>query len=272
MPDIIMNPEDASLLSWIHSNKFVTTKLFHKKFRAGNSFQTACNDLESLSVEKKYLKPVKVHKNADSFYFLTRRAVHQLKDLGLILTPPKIRAPHQNTYEKDHDKKVIEIRIGLEKDPNLKNLIWLSDYEVRIGYKMDWKKALIEGRGKELKNVRLNYEGARKADGHFLTTIKDKDWEFILEYERSPYSKRKVGEVVSRILEFHSRPVKLIVAKNALRSEFLRESVGDLITDPQDRASWWFSDFTTVTSLPFLETPWVDLDDFHPALIKPKEA
>ena len=267
-----MNPEDASLLSWIHSNKFVTTKLFHKKFRAGNSFQTACNDLEILSENKKLLKRVTARNNADSFYFLTRRAVHQLKDLGLILTPPKIRAPHQNIFEKDHDKKVIEIRIGLEKDPNLKNLIWLSDYEVRIGYKMDWKKALIEGRGKELKNVRLNYEGARKADGHFLTSIKNKEWEFILEYERSPYSTKVVGDVVSRILKYHSSPVKLIVAITAQRSEFLREKIGNLIKDPQDRASWWFSDFKTVTSLPFLETPWVDLDDFHPALIKPKEA
>ena len=269
MPDFPMTPDEAQVLAWIHSNKFITTKLYAKKFRPTFSFQTACNDLNQMALEKKFLKRVTAHSNADSFYFCTRATIHRLKDLGLILTSPEIRAPHQNTYEKEHDKRIIEIRILFENSPDLKNLIWLSDYEMRIGYQLEWRKALSEGRGQELKVVKLRIETKRGPDACIEASIYSKDWSFILEYEHSPYSKERLKQVVNRLMTDYEKPIKLIITEKPARVPFLMEKIGAMIHDENDRAAWWFSDYKTVTSLPFLKVPWIDLDDYHPALITP---
>ena len=271
MHDFNLTPEEAKTLAWIHSNKFITTKLFHKKFVPENNFKTACNHLDRLAKEKGLLKRVSAHQNADSFYFCTRGTIHRLRDMGLVLTAPQIRAPHESTFNKEHDKRVLEIRILFENDSQIKNLIWLSDYEMQIGYKMEWKKTLMAGKGSELKNVRLYKDEEKVPDGHFEANLKGKDWEFILEYEHSEYGKEKLNRVVRRIFKSYSKPIKLIVTKKASRTRVLMGKISQKIKDPQERAAWWFSDYEKVTSLPFLNVPWVDLDDFHPALIEPKE-
>lgn len=269
MTDLFMSPDEAKTLAWIHSNKFITTKLFHRKFRPSFSFQTACNDLNSLSEEKGFLKAVKAHRNADSFYFCTRGTIHRLKEMGLILTAPEIRAPHLNTYEKEHDKRIVEMRVHIEEDEGLKNLVWLTDYEMRIGYRLEWRKALNEGRGADLKNVRLRKEIHRVPDAFFEAEINGKPWPFILEYEHSPYSKEKLNSVVHRLIRNFNSGIKLIVAPSPQRAQFLLEKIGEKIIDPTDRAAWWFCDYEKVLALPFLQTPWVDLDDYYPAMIKP---
>lgn len=272
MPELIMTSEEAQLLAWIHSNKFITTKLFHKKFRPTFSFQTACNDLNRLATEKKFLKRVSTHSNADSFYFCTRATIHRLKDLGLILTSPAIRAPHQNTFEKEHDKRVIEMRILFENNPDLQDLVWLTDYEIRIGYRMEWRMELSAGRGLELKNVTLHKETKRGPDAYFTVTIQGKPWSFILEYEHAAYSRTRLREVVTRLTRDYDKPIKLIVTEKPGRVPFLIEAIGNLIRDEADRAAWWICDYKQVISLPFLQIPWIDLDDYHPALVKPLKA
>ena len=47
-PFIQIDPNDVTALAYIHSNKFITTKLFHKKFHSNQSYKTAYLRLRSL--------------------------------------------------------------------------------------------------------------------------------------------------------------------------------------------------------------------------------
>ena len=47
-PALEMDPVDVTALAYIHSNKFITTKLFHKKFHPDQSYVTACVRLRGL--------------------------------------------------------------------------------------------------------------------------------------------------------------------------------------------------------------------------------
>lgn len=269
MPDFFMNPDEAKTLAWIYSNKFITTRLFHLKFRPNHSFQTACNDLNRLSIEKGFLKRKSAFKNADSFYYCTRGTIQRLKDLGLVLTSPKVRAPHTNEFSKEHDKRLLQMRMKFEEDPTLPGLTWLSEYEMKIGYRMEWRKLLNQGRGHELKDVRLVKEKNRVPDGFFDVTLNSKPWSFVFEYEHSEYSRWKIDTVFERLQESYRHPIKLVVAKKASRVQFLQKAFGTRVKDEQERAAWWFTDFETFMARPFLYIPWVDLDDYHPALVAP---
>jgi len=262
MADLFLNDDETKVLAWIHSNKFITTKLFHRKFMAANTFRAACKALDKYA-DRNLLKRHKAHIHADSFYSLHRTTIHRLKDAGAILTAPAIRQAHVNTYEKEHDKRVIEMRIAIEESQGLEGLCWLTDYEMRIGLQYDWKKLLEEGRGSEVKAVRLQKSLKRVPDGYFEATIKGKKRRFILEYEHSPYSNERITSMIQRVYGNFPDAIKLVVTATQERLYGLKDKLSDRVTDPVERASWVFAPYEKVASLPFLKTPWVDLDRYY---------
>jgi hypothetical protein len=266
MSDLFLNDEETKILYWIHSNKFITTKLFHLKFMPNNTFRGACKAMERL-VDKNLLKRSQAHIHADSFYTLHRATIRRLKEAGVILTAPEIRAPHMNVFEKEHDKRVVEMRIHIERSPGLEYLCWLTDYEMRIGLHFDWKKLLDTGRGHELKGTRLQKSLKRVPDGYFEAEIKGKLRRFILEYEHSPYSNERINSMIQRVYGHFPNAIKLVVTKDQARLFTLREKLAERITDPLERASWVFSSYNKVTSLPFLKVPWLDLDRYYLAFL-----
>lgn len=262
MADLILNDEETQKLAWIHSNKFITTKLFHKKFMADNTFRGACKAVEKL-VEKNLFQKRKAHIHADSFYTLNGATLRVLKEAGVIMTAPAVRQPKLKTFEKEHDKRVVEIRIQIEKSEGIKDLCWLSDYEMRVGLRFEWKKLLKEERGTELKGIRLQKPSGRVTDGYFEAMIKGKLRRFVLEYEHSPYSNDRIAKMIQRVYGSFPNSIKLIVTIDQERLYDLREKISRLVADPIERASWVFAEYEKVVSLPFLRVPWVDLDRYY---------
>jgi hypothetical protein len=121
----------VDILAYIHSNKFITTKLFHQKFHPKHSLWTACIHLNRL-VEKGLVLRFRNLPNEDSFYCLTRPSLRHLSGLARILISPEVRSPRINLFEREHDKRVLATRIQIEEAGGLEGLTWLSDYEMHI--------------------------------------------------------------------------------------------------------------------------------------------
>lgn len=272
MNDFFMTDEEARVLAWIHSNKFITTKLFQKKFKKGKSFVAAFNALEILAKAKGFLKPIKTSRNSDSFFFCTRGTLSKLKDAGLILTSPSVRAPKMNTFEKEHDKRIIEFRIQVEQSEGLDDLVWLSDYEMRIGYKLEWKEILKNQDGNKIQNVRLfpARNTVKIPDGQFTATVDGEHWKFVLEYEHMQYPASTLNGKVHELWSTYTGAIKLIVVKDESRIKFWLKSLQDKFIDPEEKASWWFTHYKATVGRPFLEIPWIDLEEYHPRLLRLK--
>src|ERR1019366_334322 len=61
-----LEPRDVDTLAYIHSNKFITTKLFHQKFHPHHSLWTACLHLNRLA-ERGLVLRARNLPNEDSF-------------------------------------------------------------------------------------------------------------------------------------------------------------------------------------------------------------
>jgi len=128
---LALDPRDVDILAYIHSNKFITTKLFHQKFHPKHSLWTACIHLNRL-VEKGLVLRFRNLPNEDSFYCLTRPSLRHLSGLARILISPEVRSPRINLFEREHDKRVLATRIQIEEAGGLEGLTWLADYEMHI--------------------------------------------------------------------------------------------------------------------------------------------
>jgi len=181
-----------------------------------------------------------------------------LTDKRLILLSKNVREAKINTYEKEHDKRVINIRIAIENS-GLKNLLWLSDYEMRCGLDTDKKRALINGSNDP--HVFLIERNKRKVpDGFFEAAIGGRTWSFVVEYEHHPYSQDRIQTVLLRLYREYPNSIKTLIVNQKQREAVLLYKISKLITDPAERAAWIFSSYEEVTSLPFLDNPWIDLD------------
>ena len=105
----ILEPRDLDILAYIQSNKFITTKLYHRKFHACQSYKTETLHLRALESKGLLLKTRKFL-NDDAYFCLTRPALHQLSGLARILISPEVRSPHINTFEREHDRRLLEMR------------------------------------------------------------------------------------------------------------------------------------------------------------------
>ena len=133
--DTALEPKDVDTLAYIHSNKFITTKLFHRKFHPPQCYTTACVHLRGLVSRGLLLKTQKLP-NDDTYFYLSRPAIQQLSGLARILTSPEIRSPHINPFEREHDKRVLTMRVQIEREGGprrphlairLRDALWTSD-------------------------------------------------------------------------------------------------------------------------------------------------
>ncbi|MBN1106586.1 MAG: hypothetical protein JXL84_24505 [Deltaproteobacteria bacterium] len=266
--DLELEPCDIEILAYIQSNKFITTRLFHKRFLPNKSYMTACTHLKDLVDRGLLLKTQKLPCE-DTFFYLTRPAIRQLYALARILVSREVRSPHINIYEREHDKRVIQMRIQIEAESALANLTWLSDYEMRCGLKMDWKKALQEGRGWDLSKAKLHRFHHRTPDGYFEATIEGASYTFVLEYEHTPYKREKMAAMVLNLNYNFPGVVKLIVSRDkdhAIR--MARGLVGYLRANPRELPLWAFSFYQKVANLPFTRVPWATLEGKYLPFVK----
>ena len=255
-----IDPVDVTALAYIHSNKFITTKLFHKKFHPAQSYVTACVRLRDLVSRGLLLKTQKLP-NEDTFYYLSRPALRQLSGLARILISAEVRSPRINTFEREHDRRLLEMRIHFEADPALEGLTWLSDYEMRCGLRMSWKKALVEGRGWELAGTKLQRLNRRTPDGYFKATLEGKPYAFVLEYEHSPYNREQMGAMVLNLNRDFPQALRLVVSRDKEHAVRLLEGLAAYLKgDPRQKDLWGFSFFGKAATLPFIRVPWVNLE------------
>ena len=214
-PETTLEPRDVETLAYIHSNKFITTRIFHRKFHFHQSYVTACTRLRALEARGLVLK-VRKFQNDDTYFYLARPALRHLSGLARILTSPEIRSPHINPFEREHDKRVLAMRVQIEQEGGLaRTSTWLSDYEMRCGLRMDWKRALEVGRGWDLAGApALPGPTDRTPDGVFRGVLDGKAYGFALEYEHSAYNREKMAAMVLNLTRDFPRAFRLIVSRD----------------------------------------------------------
>jgi hypothetical protein len=263
-----LDPRDVDTLTYIHSNKFITTNLFHRKFHPNHSLWTACLHLNRM-VERGLVLRSRKLPNEDSFYCLTRPALKHLAGLARILTSHEIRSPHINLFEREHDKRVLAMRIQIEEAGGLEGLTWLSDYEMRCGLKMAWKKALCQGRGWDLAGAKLHRVHDRTPDGYFEATLEGKAYGFVLEYEHTSYNRDKMTAMVLNLDRDFPTAYRLVVSRDKAHAVRMLEGLETFLKgDPRRRGLWGFSFFEKVTRIPFRQVPWVNLDGEYLPFVK----
>ncbi len=263
-----LEPRDIDPLAYIQANKFITTKLFHRKFHPSQSYTTACIHLRGLVSRGLLLKTQKLP-NDDTYFYLSRPAIKYLSGLARILTSPEIRSPHINPFEREHDKRVMTLRVQIEQEGGIGGMTWLSDYEMRCGLRMDWKRALAEGRGWDLAGQKLRRVHHRTPDGYFEGTLDGKAYAFVLEYEHSSYNRDKITGMVLNLTRDFPQAFRLVVSRD--RDHAIRMMNGMEIflrSDLQERALWAFSFFDKVDRVPFVRVPWATLDGTYLPFVK----
>ena len=263
-----LDPRDVDTLAYIHSNKFITTNLFHRKFHPNHTLWAACLHLNRLADRGLVLRLQKLP-NEDSFYCLTRPALKHLSGLARILLSSEVRSPRINPFEREHDKRVLAMRIQIEAAGGLEGLTWLSDYEMRCGLKMVWKKALVEGRGWDLAGAKLRRVHDRTPDGYFEWAVEGKAYGFALEYEHTAYNRDKMTGMLLNLNRDFPGAFRLIVSRDKAHALRMMEGLGTFLkNDPRDRGLWGFSFFEKVIRLPFRRVPWINLDGEYLPFVK----
>ncbi len=263
-----LDSRDVDILAYIHSNKFITTKLFQRKFHPNHSLWTACLHLNRLAEKGLVLRSRKLP-NEDSFYCLTRPALRYLSGLARILLSSEVRSPRINLFEREHDKRVLAMRIQIEESDSLEGLTWLSDYEMRCGLKFDWKRALAEGRAWALAGAKLRRVHDRTPDGYFEAAIEGKAYRFALEYEHTAYNREKMTGMVLNLTRDFPEAFRLVVSKDKEHALRMMAGLEDFLKrDPIDRSLWGFSFFEKVARIPFRRVPWVNLDGVYLPFVK----
>lgn len=263
-----LEPKDLDSLAYIHSNKFITARLYHRKFHSHQSYKTATLHLNALENQGWLLKTRKFQ-NDDAYFCLTRPAMNQLSGLARILTSPEVRSPHINPFEREHDKRVVSMRVQIEQEGGLKGLTWLSDYEMRCGLKMIWKKALVEGRGWDLAGAKLHRVYHRTPDGYFEADIEGRGYAFVLEYEHSAYNRDKMAAMILNLTRDFPTAFRLVVSRDKAHALRMLEGLETFLKgDPRNRNLWGFSFFEKVDRLPFIRVPWINMEGNYLPFVK----
>ncbi len=224
--------KDLDKLKYIHSNRFITPQLFHSKFYQGKSLDATWQFLRRLK-EMGYLKEKKFGfqgRFVPAVVYLSYHAINELKSLGQIIAGrvAEVKIP---SSEVDHHLSVISLRIALEKDPFFKSLFWVSDYELNSGIDplLKWKHEALTDAEKIIRRGEFKPNGVNRppriVDGYFRAEILNGTDEkpsvegFVLEFENSPYSYRRIIEIVVKIDTLYPKSKKLIVSASPENSK-----------------------------------------------------
>ena len=255
---------EGNHLSWIHSNKFTTPELFHKRFIHPKTYRQACSIMRDQYLKKGFLGMTKAEATTfqDSMYFLTTKAIQILDEDDKILVKKTNYPVKINPYERQHDLEVQAIRIAFEKNVQLERVFWLSDFEMRAGITQGVKKAFLAGDldKEEWRSNWVNTQitGRRTPDGYFETDLDGKRYGFTLEYEHVQNPDAKIGRMIEYLKDSFPKALRLVVSankKNAVRMMgILRAKVNE-----RDWPRWFVSDFEKAVALPFKKI-WHQLD------------
>ncbi len=260
-----MTEEEVAHLVWIHSNKFTVPELFRKKFYPQKTYRNACYFLNKYAKsEKWFLHSEKPTQTSHTYYYLTAGAIRTLDAMDRILVRSTKYPIKINPYEREHDLKVQEVRIAFEANPDLGEIFWVSDFEMRSGITPLVKSRFLTGK-LDKGRWRGSWSGARNhsrrtPDGYFEADVDGQRMSFAFEFENKPRSDGKIQDMVSYLNYSFPETSKMIVSaieKNAVR--MIRALKIKIKKNEQQK--WFVSDFEKATKLPFKEI-WFQLD--HP--------
>jgi hypothetical protein len=250
-----MTVEEEKRLAWIHSNKFITPDLFHKKFLPSQTYRNACIILRNYCQSEKgflHVQQETVFQRAD--YYLTAGAIRTLDARNRILARSTKHPVNINPMEKTHDLRVQAIRIALEAEPQLKDIFWVSDFELRSGISPSVKAEFLGGnldKGKWRSNgLNPNRKGRRTPDGYFEAGLDGQRIGFTLEYEHHPYGDKKISDMVDYLNDGFPHAFKLVVSSVPGKA-FRMFRVLKVKLKEDELEKWFVSDFETVTTKPF---------------------
>lgn len=250
-----MTLEEEERLAWIHSNKFTTPDLFHRKFLPSQTYRNACILLRkytSPDVGFLHMQQETVFQRAN--YYLTAGAIRAL-DAGNKMLVRSTKYPIKiNFAEKTHDLRVQAIRIGFEACPDLKDIFWVSDFEMRSGISPAVKGEFLQGKLDKKRwrsdGLNPNPKGRRTPDGYFEADYEGQRMGFTLEYEHHPYSDRKMGDMVGYLKEEFPHAVKLVVSAIPQQATRMVKALKGKIRQ-EDREMWFVTDFESAMSKSF---------------------
>ncbi len=264
MKDLLeMTSQESEHLIWIHSNKFTTPELFYKKFLSDRSSRTAYNTLNRYaSFEKGFLHVMKTPVANSNFFFLTAGALRCLDENKRVLVR-SVRYPVKiNPREREHDFKVQAIRIALEASNELKDVFWVSDFEMRSGITPVIKAEYLEGK-LDVERWRSNGSnpnpvGRRTPDGYFEADVENRRIGFVLEFENQHYNEQIMNRMTGNLKDRFPDALKLIVTVNANSAVRMIRVLQNKIKSAEQH-QWFISDFDKVTTMSFRRC-WHQLD------------
>lgn len=244
---------EMEILSYIESNKGMVLELLKQKFFESSSTKSFQAVIKKLEIQK-YLKKCQQYPKAPVFVFLTLKARTQLQKQGGAYLPASLRQPKINIFERQHDFCVQQIRMSIENSKNAwKDFVWLSDYEMRCGMNLSWKK------NKTLLRPFQKY--TRIPNGIFEIRLNGHLVHFVLEYEHAAYSHRQIQRMVMGLQRTFPDFLFLIVARNKIRTLRLARIIDPWIShQSSERDRWIFSFYEKAIQLPFEKIPWVNLN------------
>jgi hypothetical protein len=258
-----MTADEENRLAWIHSNRFTVAELFHKKFLPAQTYRNACHLLRryaSLETGFLHMQQETVFQRAE--YFLTAGAIRSLDAKSKVLVKSTRYPVKINMVEKEHDLSVQAIRIAFEASEQLKDIFWVTDFEMRSGISPTIKAEFLENKlDKERwrsSGENPNPMGRRTPDGYFEADLDGQRLGFVLEYENKRYSDRKITDMAGHLRDRFPYALKLIVCstpRNAAR--MIRALKTKVKSDEQEK--WLVSDFEKATTLDF-KGIWHQLD------------
>ena len=242
-------------LVWIHSNKFTTPELFYKKFLPNQTSRNAYKILKKYtSPERDLLHVLKTPIGNSNLFFLTAGALRTLDENNKILVRSNKYPVKINTHEKEHDVMVQTIRITFESLEELKDIFWVSDFEMRSGITPSIKAEYLEGKlNKERwrsNGANPNPRGRRTPDGYFEADIEGRRVAFALELENHHYNDVILQRMTENLKGGFPRALKLIVSATHGNEVRMIRSLQTRIK-PDEQPQWFVSDFERVTTKPF---------------------
>jgi hypothetical protein len=251
-----MTEKEVEHLAWIHSNKFTIPDLFRKKFFPQNTYRAACYVLNKYA-KKGFLLLEKPNIFSHNFCFLTVEAIRTLDAIGAAPIRTLKHPIRINPYERQHDLMVQELRIVLEAAPELEDIFWVSDFEMRAGITPEIKVEFQDGKLREGWRKR-SWERAKRLvrrtpDGYFEADFEGERRGFALEFERTAYNHRMVRNMVWYLSDTFPYAYRLIVSETKGHAARMVRNLQGWVRE-DERSKWFVSDFEKVTTRPFTKS------------------
>src|ERR1035441_3341913 len=146
LPGPRLKQHDLERLAYIHSNKFITLSNFKRKFLPGKTDMAAWLQLEKfIKCDPPFLERILNRRFQEKYYILKGPALRLLDQKNMILVRDPNKQVKLRGQDYDHDIRVINLRVSFEENPELKNIFWVSDHELRCRITPESKAKFLAG-------------------------------------------------------------------------------------------------------------------------------